>query len=84
MVDCPYRVDYQRHGDATKFAREYIPTLRSWSESVFFTGLSTDRPLEERTELIDHYFDAYEAFVRENPADQGMDYVHTYMVMHKE
>jgi len=84
VIDCPYRLDYERHGDATKFAREYIPTLRSWSESVFFAGLSTDRPLEERTELIDHYFDAYEAFVRENPADQGMDYVHTYMVMHKE
>ena len=84
VIDCPYRLDYEQHGDPAKFAREYIPTLRSWSESVFFAGLSTDRPLEERAEIIDGYFDSYETFVREQPQGQGMDYVHTYMVMHKE
>ena len=84
VIDCPYRLDYEQHGDAAKFAREYIPTLRSWSESVFFAGLSAERPLEERAEIIDRYFDSYESFVREQPAGQGMDYVHTYMVMHKE
>ncbi len=84
VIDCPYRLDYEQHGDAAKFAKEYIPTLRSWSESVFFAGLSTDRPLEERAEIIDRFYDSYEAFVRENPAGQGMDYVHTYMVVHKE
>lgn len=84
VIDCPYRLDYEQHGDPAKFAREYIPTLRSWSESVFFAGLSTDRPLEERAEIIDRYFESYETFVRENPEGQGMDYVHTYMVMHKE
>jgi len=84
VIDCPYRLDYEQHGDAAKFARDYIPTLRSWSESVFFAGLSEDRPLEERADLIDRYFDSYETFVRENPTGQGMDYVHTHMVMHKE
>ncbi len=84
VIDCPYRLDYEQHGDPIKFAREYIPTLRSWSESAFFAGLSTDRPLEERAELMNHYYDLYETFVRENPAGQGMDYVHTYMVMNKE
>ena len=84
VIDCPYRLDYENHGDPAKFAREYIPTLRSWSESVFFAGLSTDRPLNERAAIIDRYFDSYETFVRESPEGQGMDYVHTYMVMHKE
>ena len=84
VVDCPYRLDYERHGDAAKFAREYIPTLRSWSESVFFAGLSDERTVGERAEIVDRFYDSYEAFVRESPEGQGMDYVHTYMVMHKE
>jgi len=84
LIDCPYRLDYERHGDAAKFAAAYIPTLRSWSESVFVAGLSPDRPAEEREEIIDRFFDSYETFVRENPRGQGMDYVHTYMVIRKE
>jgi hypothetical protein len=84
VIDCPYRLDYEQHGDAAKFAKEYIPTLRSWSESVFFAGLSTDRPLDERAEIVDRFYDSYETFVRESPEGQGMDYVHTYMVIHKE
>ncbi len=84
VIDCPYRLDYEEHGDAAKFAKEYIPTLRSWSESVFFAGLSTDRPLEERAKIIDRFYNSYETFVRECPEGQGMDYVHTYMVIHKE
>ncbi len=84
VIDCPYRLDYQDQGDPAAFAKAYIPTLRSWSESVFFAGLSPDRPLEERAEIIDRYFDSYEAFVRDNPEGQGMDYVHTYMVIRKE
>jgi hypothetical protein len=84
VIDCPYRLDYERHGDAAKFAAAYIPTLRSWSESVFAAGLSDRRPVEERAEIIDRFFDSYETFVRENPQGQGMDYVHTYMVIRKE
>ena len=84
LIDCPYRLDYERRGDAAAFATAYIPTLRSWSESVFVAGLSPDRPVEEREEIIDRFFDSYETFVRENPEGQGMDYVHTYMVIRKE
>ncbi len=84
VIDCPYRLEYEQHGDAAKFATAYIPTLRSWSESVFAAGLSPARPAEEREEIIDRYFDSYETFVRENPEGQGMDYVHTYMVIAKE
>ena len=84
VIDCPFRLDYERHGDAAKFATAYIPTLRSWSESVFVAGLSDSRPAEERAEIIDRFFDSYETFVRENPQGQGMDYVHTYIVIRKE
>jgi len=84
IVDCPYRLDYENHGNAADFARAYIPTLRSWSESVFLAGLSAERPMAERAAIIDRFYDSYETFVRENPEGQGMDYVHTYMVIRKE
>src|SRR6185295_4229406 len=39
VVRCPYAKDFEHHRDAEKFAREYIPTLRSWSEPIFINGL---------------------------------------------
>ncbi len=53
-------------------------------KSVFVASLSSDRPVEKREEIIDRHFDSYKTFVRENPEGQGMDYVHTYMVIAKE
>jgi hypothetical protein len=35
VVPCPFAVEFRLHGDAERFAREYIPTLRSWTESTF-------------------------------------------------
>ena len=84
VVGCPYARDFAGHGDAAKFARDYIPTLRSWSEATFAKGLSPDRPEEERAAIIDRFYDAYEAQVRESPEGHGMDYVHCYLVIRKE
>ena len=85
VVRCPYERDFtDNHGDAEKFAREYIPTLRSWSEMTFASGLSTDRSVDERVSILDDYFGAYEARVREAPNGHAMDYVHIYLVLRKE
>ncbi len=83
IVKCPFAEDYTHHRDATRFADEYIPTVRSWNESVYFNALSTDRPVEERREIIEDYYDTYKTMVRENPDGHGMDYVHAYMVISK-
>lgn len=83
VVECPYEVDFRDHGDAAKFAREYIPTLRSWSETTFAAGLSEVRTAEECQDILDRYFDTYEARVRENPAGHSMDYVHCYLIVEK-
>jgi hypothetical protein len=83
IVKCPFAEDYTHHRDATRFADEYIPTIRSWNESVYFNALSTDRPVEERREIIEDYYDTYKTMVRENPDGHGMDYVHAYMVISK-
>jgi hypothetical protein len=84
VVRCPYAMAFENHGDAGKFAREYIPTLRSWSESIFVAGLSETRPLSERQDIIDRFYQSYEDQVASNPEGHGMDYVHAYLVLAKE
>ena len=83
VTPCPFATDFRRHGDAAAFARSYIPTLRSWTESTFLGALSPGRPLDERRAIIDRYYDRYEAMVRASPGGHGMDYVHCYMIVGK-
>jgi hypothetical protein len=83
VVPCPYAKAFADHGDPVRFARDYIPTLRSWSESTFMTGLSAERPLEERREIIDRFYDAYQARVARAPEGHAMDYVHIYLICSK-
>jgi hypothetical protein len=81
---CPYAEAYAQHGDARRFAREYIPTLRSWSEPTFASGLSPDRPPEERARILDEFYDRYERLVAADPTGHGMDYIHIHLVCVKE
>lgn len=83
VVPCPYAMDFSDHGDPDRFARDYIPTLRSWSESCFMTGLSPRRPAEERQEIIDRFYDTYQERVRQAPQGHAMDYVHIYLICSK-
>ena len=83
VVPCPFAVEFQRHGDVEKFADEYIPTIRTWNESIYFNALSPDRDLDQRRALIEDYYSAYKARVRDNPQGHGMDYVHAYMIINK-
>jgi hypothetical protein len=83
VVPCPYAEDFARHGDAAAFAKAYIPTLRSWSEPTFLSGLSTARPTEERARIIDEFYGRYERLVARAPSGHGMDYVHIYLICTK-
>jgi hypothetical protein len=84
VVECPFKTAFKEHGDAERFARSYVPTLRSWTESTFFGALDSKRPVQERRELIDEYYDRYRQQVHASPEGHGMDYVHAYMVINKE
>ena len=83
VVACPYKAAYLADRDAAAFAPAYIGTLRSWSETVFMNGLDASRPLAVRQEIVDRYYDRYEALVRQTPDDHAMDYVHVYMIVSK-
>ena len=80
---CPFAVDFKLHGNANRFAKEYIPTLRSWSETTFASGLSPKRSLEEKNEIIEHFYNNYESMVRDSPNGHAMDYVHCYLILKK-
>ena len=86
VVGCPYRAAFdQSNGamSAREFAVSYIPTLRSWSETVFANALDASRPNDERLAIVDLFYQRYEDLVAENPDGHAMDYVHCYLAIEK-
>jgi hypothetical protein len=83
VTPCPYAARFREHGDAAAFARAYVPTLRSWSESTFAGALEADRTAEDRQDIIDRFYAAYEGEVATNPEAHAMDYVHCFMLIAK-
>lgn len=84
IVPCPFAEEFKQHGDAKTFADGLIPTVRSWSQSIFRAGLDSSRSSDEITELINDYYGRYHALVCENPTGHGMGYVHAYMTIVKQ
>jgi hypothetical protein len=76
VTPCPYAAQFKRDGDAGSFAKAYVPTLRSWSETVFSGALDPSRPAAERAAIIDDFYRAYEAEVAAAPEGHAMDYIH--------
>ena len=72
-----------RHQDAKRFAKEYIPTIRSWNESIFFGALDQNRALEDREQIIQDYYQTYQKQVQKSPELHRMDYVHAFIVIEK-
>ncbi|CAN5420875.1 hypothetical protein BH10PSE7_BH10PSE7_18010 [soil metagenome] len=83
VTACPYAAAYRRHGDAAAFAEAYLPTLRSWSETVFAGALDRQRPAEDRAAIVDDFYNAYQAEVARDPNGHAMDYVHCFMSITK-
>jgi hypothetical protein len=83
VVPCPYAAKFADDGDLESFAVSYVPTLRTWSETVFFNSLDTDRSEQERRDIVDRFYQSYVDLVRHDPTGHAMDYVHIYMVVSK-
>ena len=84
LTPCPYAARFAAgEGTAAEFARAYVPTLRSWSESMFFGALDPARAEAERRAIIDRFYASYEAEVAADPAGHAMDYVHCFMRVRK-
>ncbi|MGI9478647.1 MAG: SAM-dependent methyltransferase [Hyphomicrobiaceae bacterium] len=86
LVECPYRAAFEASGgtmSAREFAVSYIPTLRSWSETVFATALDNARPADERAAIVSEFYQNYEDLVADNPDGHAMDYIHCYLAIEK-
>jgi hypothetical protein len=86
VVGCPYRRAFDEAGSAMsarEFAESYVPTLRSWSEAVFLSGLDETRPMEERHQIVDTFYQRYKDRVASDPSGHAMDYVHCYLAVKK-
>ena len=85
LTPCPYAAAFAANPSmgTRSFAQSYIPTLRSWSETVFLQALSADRTQTERHALVDEFYGRYEDMVAADPVGHAMDYVHNYLAIEK-
>jgi hypothetical protein len=85
LTECPYQkafVDADGSITSEQFAASLIPTMRSWSETVFLSALS-DRAPEEAQAIVNEFYQSYESEIAVNPDGHAMDYVHIIMVIEK-
>ena len=83
ITACPFAEAFKEHQDAQRFAEEYIPTIRSWNESIFFGALDQERAIEDREQIIQDYYQTYQNQVMASPEMHRMDYVHAFTVIEK-
>jgi hypothetical protein len=85
LTKCPYREAYEKNirtMSKKDFADSFIPTTRSWSETVFRTALSK-RDENESNEIINSFYENYRSEVERDPNGHSMDYIHIIMEMEK-
>ena len=63
-------------------AKTLIPTMRSWSETVFRNAL-VNRTEREINEIVDKFYNLYIDEVSNDPEGHAMDYVHVIMDIEK-
>ena len=83
VVECPFAAQFKLDQDLKAFADGLIPTVRSWNQSIFASGLDQGRSKSERQQIIEDYYGRYHQKVMQNPEGHGMDYVHAYMTLSK-
>lgn len=85
LTPCPYRQMFEQDDKmtGTEYASHLIPTMRSWSETVFKTALQ-NRSVEQANEIVDRFYANYEAEIASNPDGHAMDYIHVIMEIEKQ
>ena len=85
LTNCPYRLEYQKNKGSMapkKFSENLIPTMRSWSETVFRTAL-IGRTEDQIDEIVNKFYNSYQREIAENPEGHAMDYIHIIMEIQK-
>ena len=77
----PYKQKYYASKgtlSSAEFAASLIPTMRSWSETVFLSAL-LDRGPSETQAIVNKFYKSYEDDIANAPDGHAMDYVHAIM-----
>ena len=85
LTKCPYEAAFKSAGGEMsnrEYAENLIPTMRSWSETVFKTALR-GRESSEIDKIVDGFYQAYADEVAANPEGHAMDYVHIILDIEK-
>ena len=88
LTKCPYEAAFLADGGVggkmsnLDYANSLIPTMRSWSETVFRTALE-GRVEDEIDQIVDLFYDAYRDEVATNPSGHAMDYIHIVLDIEK-
>ena len=85
ITDCPYKANYlnnKNNMSSEDYAKTLIPTMRSWSETVFKNAL-INRAENEVNEIVNKFYNLYIEEVSNNPEGHAMDYVHVIMDIEK-
>ena len=85
ITECPYKIHYSNNKDTMSprdYAKTLIPTMRSWSETVFRNAL-VNRTEREINEIVDKFYNLYIDEVSNDPEGHAMDYVHVIMDIEK-
>jgi len=85
LTECPYKKNYMENikkMSSMDYAKSLIPTMRSWSETVFRTALH-ERKKEDINKIINKFYDSYKNEIAKNPDGHAMDYIHIIMDIEK-
>ena len=85
LTKCPYEAAFHDAGGEMsnrEYAESLIPTMRSWSETVFKTALK-GRDNSEINKIVDDFYQAYSDEVAADPKGHAMDYVHIILDIEK-
>jgi len=85
FTDCPFKVHYDNNKSSMtsrEYAETLIPTMRSWSETVFKTALEKRNP-DEINKIVDQFYNSYLEEIADNPDGHAMDYIHIVMDIEK-
>ena len=80
-----FNINYLKNKDTMSsedYARSLIPTLRSWSETVFKTAL-IGRKEDDIDKIVNKFYKSYEDEIAMNPEGHAMDYIHIIMDIEK-
>ena len=88
LTKCPYEAAFLAAGGVggklsnIDYANSLIPTMRSWSETVFRTALE-GRGEDDINQIVDRFYDSYRDDVAANPSGHSMDYIHIILDIEK-